>query len=351
MRLRQLAILMAALLAAACEKAPTEPMRDLDAEIASLSPGENTPFGSSPSTLRQLFRAAVEQAELERGRGAVQDLLKPLRELNEQARDALHAGDRPTAQARIAAIRDEELRLVLLLSGNGIAYRVLEDVGLELIEAKQGLEQAAGQGTDVSGPAVQAGEATLLLARANAAYADRDYKLSLDLGTRAAALINGIDHFLIGLNRIVGLEGLLQQAIARVARTQGTEGVSTLLAPLQTLREEAARAVRNGSRELARQKLGEVRTEQLRIIIDVLGDQTAGMVSGKVSRALAELRPVVGEAGGGTRVQRARRMLTEASDLNARAQKAIERGQYAPALDLALHAAGLVDAVRHLLPR
>lgn len=351
MRLRLVALVMAALWAAACEQAPTEPMPDLDREISSLSSTENAPFGSSPSTLRQLFRAAVEKAELERGRATVQSILAPLRELNDQAREALRAGDRPTAQARIAAIRTEELRLVLLFSGNGIAFKVLEDVGLELAEAKQGLDQAAEQGTDVSGPAVQASEATFLLSRANAAYADRDYKLSLDFSTQAAALVDGIDHFLIGLNRIVGLESLLQQAIARVARTQGTVGVSKVLAPLQLLREEAARAVRDGSRDLSRQKLEQVRAEQIRIIVDALGAPTAGMISGKVTSALDELQSILGTAGGGTRVQRARRMLMEANDLNGRARKAIEREEYTTALDLALHAAGLVDAVRHLLPR
>jgi len=44
-------------------------------------------------------------------------------------------------------------------------------------------------------------------------------------------------------------------------------------------------------------------------------------------------------------------MLNEAASLNARARTSYSSGNHATALDLASHAAGLVNALQHLFPK
>jgi hypothetical protein len=71
----------------------------------------------------------------------------------------------------------------------------------------------------------------------------------------------------------------------------------------------------------------------------------------QVDAAAAAARDRLAERSEPLTTDRVGRMLGQATDLNRRASRAADRGDFAEALDLASHAAGLVNAAQHLLPR
>jgi hypothetical protein len=80
-----------------------------------------------------------------------------------------------------------------------------------------------------------------------------------------------------------------------------------------------------------------------------MGDTVVDHVLDRVESGIASSRTRLSSITETSVAEHARRMLSEAADLNARAKALRTRGDNIGALDLASHAAGLVNALQHLV--
>jgi hypothetical protein len=308
-------------------------------------------YASSATSLSQLFRKAVDRIETEQGADAARRLLSEWRRLREDTREALTQGDRQAAQATIAALRAEEIRITRLVLGDAAIAKVIRDVSASLERVQAEWRQSSSGGKDVSRARSLASQVGELLADANAALDRDDPATALDRGTRASDMLDGLIHFLIALHRIPGLETIYSDMVARLGRERDAASVQALLSRVDQLDTEARDALRRGQRERARVRLEAVRKEQIRLVLSVQGPAVVTRLLNQVDASIALTRPqLAGHAEVGM-VQRAALMLGEAASLNTRARKALQSGDATAALDLGSHAASMINALQHLLPR
>jgi hypothetical protein len=339
-------LLVMAIGSAACDRTPTDP---------ALEPGLDLPqssvFAAAPTSLPRLLQRAIARVELQQGSAAVRRLLTDWRSLNDEAREALTDGDRQLAQSKIDAVRVEELRIVSTVLGAHGVQQVVREVALGLAHGRLDWGVAESAGKDLSQARDLADQVTRLLYNANRAIEVGDYPTALDHATRASDRLDGLTHFLIALYRIPGLETMFTDAVARVTRERGLAAAKTLVGASDQVNADARAALRSGDRERARQKLEAARKEQIRVVLRVSGPGVVAPLLAQVDAGIAATRPRIARLGDTRLAPRATRMLSEAASLRARARLALNRGDAATALDLASHAAGVVNALQHLLPR
>ena len=338
--------LMLALLAglAACDRTPTDP--GLEQALS----GSPAVFASSPTSLSQLFRRAASDLKRDPNTRAADQQLDRWRRLNDEARSALRAGDRQTAQLKIEAVRAEEIAVVVRVLGNRAVSRVVRDVAVSLARVRLDLTSAGAAGKDIARAGSHVKQAAELLLSANKALESFEYASALDHATRASELVDGVSHYLITLRRIGGLEVLFADAVAKLGRDRNSPAVTAMLLAHERWDAAARAALRQGDREQARQKLEAARTEQIRVVLFAFGPDVVRSLIDQVDVGMQATRKRLHLAEPAA-AQRAAGMLTEAASLNARAASANNRRDVATALDLASHAAGLVNALQHLLPR
>jgi hypothetical protein len=213
------------------------------------------------------------------------------------------------------------------------------------------LANAEAAGKDVLRARQLAVPVSDLLQRADRAWQTRDAALALDLATQASDRLDEVTHFLIAMDRIPALETLYTDVIATVRRERGPEGVARLLAPLDHLNEAARAAMLAADRARATRLLEAARREQIRIILELRGNGVVATMTDAVDAKLTMTRQRLNGFEESRLIEHAQRMLAEASDLNTRARQLHVRGDHAGALDLASHAAGLTNAIQHLMPR
>ena len=345
-----LVLLIAAAVFAACDRTPTDPA--LSDPVAALLAGtsETSVYAASPTSLHSLFGVAVHRTIQNQGSAGVVREFGNLQRLTDEARGALKGGDRLSSQARVAAVRAEEIRTVLRVLGPNTASRVTAEVGAGLGKVRIDLIALEAAGTDVSRPkqsSVQVGE---MLQKANRALENRDIPAALDYATQASDLLDGVLHSMIALRRIPALETLFADATAKYERVRGADALHELLARFDQTNLEALVALRAGDRVVATQKLEAARREQIRIVLSVLGSDVVGALLQKVSMGIDSTRTRISTVADPVIAERARKMLAEAQSLNARARSALGARETAEALDLASHSAGLVNALQHLTP-
>lgn len=343
-------LLLAAVTFLGCDRTPTDPALDAEPVLLGESP-EAAVFAPSATSLEPLLRTAVASIERERGSSAARRMLADWQRLQAEARLAVRSGQRVDAQARVAAIRAEEIRIVLLVLGNHGARHVIEAVSAAHHRLRAELDSAAAAGRNVMRARQLAVPVSDLLQRAHRAWQARDAATALDLATQASDRLDEVTHFLIALDRIPALETLYAEVIATVERVRGRDGLTHLLGRLNQLNEEARAAMLAADRAAATRTLEAARREQIRIVLEQRGHGVVGPVIEAVDTMLASTRLRLKAMERSRLIEHAQRMLAEASDLNARARQLRLRGDHAGALDLASHAAGLVNAAQHLIPR
>ena len=333
-----------------CDRTPTDLALDgvIDAALLNASV-ENPVFAQSPTSLAQLLRSAIAKVESERGAGASRRLLENWQKLQDEARAAVRAGNRAEAMARIEAIRAEEIRIVLLVLGEPTAQRVISAVTAAESRLRSDLTRAEAAGKDVMRARELAVPVTTLLQQAVRALQARDPAKALDFATQASDRLDVVTHYLIALDRIPTVETLFADAVATVTREQGRDATTTLLATLNQLKDEARAAMLAGDRAETGRKLEAVRREQIRIVMELLGEGVVETMIQRVDAGIVSTRTRLANATEPRLVEHARRMLTEAVDLNARAKALRTRDDQIGALDLASHAAGLINALRHFV--
>lgn len=144
------------------------------------------------------------------------------------------------------------------------------------------------------------------------------------------------------------LDGLLHQAVDKVARDQGKEAASKLLAPLNQLLSDAAKAAKARDTATARQKLAAARTEEIRIIVSVLGSEAVGSYLASAADRAREWHQKLDDlARAGRDVAQGRVMLATADADIASAGAALKATppDATRALDLASQATDLLNAL------
>jgi hypothetical protein len=344
-------LLLFTLVLSGCDRTPTDPSLDTSDALLVEPAIRTSVYAQSSTSLSQLFRKAAIKVLLDHGRDGQRRVLASWRGLNEQADVALKTGDRHTAESRIAALRAEEITIVLRVLGDRVAERTARTVGASLAQAQVRLSAAEGKGSNVGRARLQAERVDALLFQAGAAVRAGDEARALDLATEASDALDGVVHFLISLDRIAGVETLFPEVVASVRRERGGVAARALTAKLEQLNVETGLALRRGNRDRSREYLELARREQIRIVLDALGASAVHRLTEQVDAAAIATRKEIAARSEPLTTDRIVRMLNEAADLNKRARRAAGTGDFATALDLASHAAGLLNAAQHVLPR
>jgi hypothetical protein len=342
-------LLLVVLLSAACDSTPSDPL-DPRTDIAALLNGDPA-AGTTPGlSLPGLVYSAVHKVYSEQGASAARALVTDLRRMEEQGREALTAAGREAPVDRLGSVRREEMRIVLQVFGDAIVPRIIDAV---LLEAVRLVEQV--DGAELSRMVVPRARELLAqvdgqLAEATAALARRDALTALDAATRAGASAEAARHVLAGARRITGLEELFERAAVQLQTERGAVESRAALAEYNALQRAAESVVRNGDRSRAHDALRAVRSEQIRLVLDVLGPAAVRQLVGEVAEGAGQVDQGIGAARqAGRDVARLERMSVVSRDMLQRAQAALETDDVGLALDLGSHAAGLVNAARSAL--
>jgi hypothetical protein len=334
------------LLLASCDAAPSDPL-DTRADLAALLNGPARGH-AAPHTVQGLLHAALHRVYSDHGASAARGLVSELRRLQDEARRAMAASDREATSLRLQAARAEELAIVLRVFGHPVAERVVTGVALDLARLTRAVDESEQAGRLLPRSRELLAQMALTLQEAHAALERREALAALDAATRAAAVGEAVGQDVSDARRIPALAELFDLAAARPGGAVGDGGgVEDALVRYRTLRQQANAAVRTGDRERAHRALEAVRAEQIRIVLDALGEQAAARLVTAVWQGVQELESELRAARSYSRdVARVERMVATARDMTVRARTALEAGNSASALDLASHAAGLINAGR-----
>jgi hypothetical protein len=332
------------LFVAGCDSAPSDPLDSRTDLSALLADGRAAAPGLS---LPGLVYSAVHRVYSEQGASAARALLADLRRLEQEVRAVSNGGNRGEAAAHGQALHAEEVRIVLRVYGDAIVSRVIEAVREDALRWALRVSAEEHAGRVVSGARELLARLDAQLAAAVTAQERGDAATALDAATRAAATGEVLRAALEDASRIDGLEDLFEKATQRLRSAQDAGGARSALARHAELYRAAEDAVRFGDGERAHAALKAVRDEQIRVVLAVLGPSSVERLLREASAGLAELKTMLqGAREAGRDVARLQRMAATSSDLLHRAVLARQAGDAEIALDLATHAAGLVNAAR-----
>ena len=327
-----------------CDRMPSDPGLDpeLDAALAAAEAAAGT---SAPHTLPDLLRQAITTTHEELGRDAARDVTRTWLRLSDEARSAVRSADRQSAYARLNEVHQEELRIVLHVFGNDVVGRTISAIEAGVAAARADLAEASRAGKDVARSANLVSDITADLAEARAAEARGEAERALDRATAAAVTLGAVRSFIGWLNRVEGLEALFPEAITRLEQGAGREA-ERVRSAIDLLTWRMQTALNSGDHVAARRASEDIRRQQIAIVLRVFGSGRVHRLTTDVGAAVAASRRRLDELEkSGRDVARHRRMLREAESLHERAVAALAGGDEATALDLASHAAGLVNTL------
>ncbi|MGQ0562074.1 MAG: hypothetical protein ACT443_09395 [Gemmatimonadota bacterium] len=344
------AVSLTTALMAACDRAPTGPELDEVAALLSLSKpsgAANSRIGNS--TLPALFRESIARVEAQQGRAGVEAQLSDWRRLQEELKTEAVMSSRAAIQARLEAVHEEELQVVLRVLGGRAITRALGEANVGLAEAQAHIAAAAASGEDMSAAQLVVEQVAAKITAARRAIAISQSREALAAASEAASQLAGLRYFLIDARRIPGLETLFPQAVTRLSAEARQGEAEKALKALEPLKARTSAALRTGDRSAAHELLAQLRSEQIRIVLSVLGKRSAAQLIERVDERAPEVAAKVAALEvKGRDIVRLERMVNESRDMGQRARAALEQGDAATALDLGSHAAGLLNAVQHL---
>jgi hypothetical protein len=342
-------VLLVAVLSAACDSTPSDPL-DPRTDVTALLDGSPA-AGSIPGlSLPGLVYSAVHKVYSEQGASAARALVTDLRRMEEQGREALTGAGQEPSVGRLGSIRREEMRIVLQVFGDAIVPRIIDAVVLEAVRVEQQVDDAEVAGMRLPRARELLAQVDGQLAEATAALAGRDALAGLDAATRAGASAEAARHVLAGARRINGLEELFERAAVQLQTERGAVESRAALAEYNSLQRAAESVVQNGDRSRAHDALRAVRSEQIRLVLDVLGPAAVRQLVVEVAEGAGQVDQGIGAARqAGRDVARLERMSAVSREMLQRAQAALDSNDVGLALDLGSHAAGLVNAARSAL--
>lgn len=313
------ALLGALATATACEDLPAGP-GGLDA----LAEGDVVTGGL---TLRELFAAALFRVQREEGTDSAVAVLSRWQASRDDG----------------SVAREIEAGTVVRAFGEEVVAQAAAVLAGEVREADLAASRVLANGSDLDLESVQRGleAAGVALSRARAESANSPVSALLVLDEAAVRLAE-IRVRLVTATGLPTLEALygraLEQAGERAVGARAAE--ETLLAAVDS-------AVATGGIDLRYEAQAALRRHRAAFAVEVLGDDVGNGILSDVGDELSRLRPQLDSLNNaGFDVARDRRMAEAAAAIAERAGGAMRDGDAVRALDLAAHAAGLVDELR-----
>jgi hypothetical protein len=330
-------LLLAASLLAACDSTPVDPS-DPRADLAVALFGEDAVAAAKvPMSLPGLVQSSIYRVYSEHGAAAARTVVADLRRLQELTRTASAITEFETLASRQRALHAEQLNLVLKVLGEDVAAAVITAVRDDSRRLHERLGSLTGDGAER--PRELLAHVAELIVDAESAFDSGARRVALDAATRAAALIDEARIAVAESRRVPGLDELF-----RMASRGATGADAAVLDTYRRLQQAAQEEIRAGDRLRAHEALAAVRAEEIRVTLHVLGEQAVHELVARTAHSLTEVRAELAYASGD--VSRLDRMAGSASELVERARLALLQDDAALALDLASHAAGLVNTVR-----
>ncbi|MBI4544232.1 MAG: hypothetical protein HY703_03455 [Gemmatimonadetes bacterium] len=358
------AAVAALLFSAACEREPTAP--EESGELAAAAAAGGFAAGQAGSTaaawhgqestftLEYLLRSALHKVRTEKGDSAARALKARLEALEAELRAAREAHDRERFERAQAALRAEQIKIVLEVLGNDVARQVVEGVSRALTEVRAQVAAARAAGKDVSKLDAGLARAAQVVDSASAALGRQQYDRALDLGTRAASLVSELRFAASVLDGsfivIPALERLVAEAYHKVVKEQGRDSARALVAKLEQLQKELREAKQAHDRERAERLQAAIRAEQIRVAVAVLGAAAPAHVLEATVKVLEAVNTQIAALkAAGKDVKRLEEAAAKAAELIRQARTALESQKLPEALHLATQAGHLVDSLRRTL--
>jgi hypothetical protein len=243
-----------------------------------------------------------------------------------------------------------EAETVVRAFGPGIADQALRVLRTEWQASAARAERSIAEGakSDAIRPALTA--ASRELARADAARRTNATE-SLLASALAADRLREMRRAILLADRMPVLEELFATAVARTRSESGPSAADTILHEQSRLNADAVAAVDTLDRGAEHQRLQSVREYQARVCSEVLGVATVSDYLARIEAGLRETEAVLKPLPISTEVTRLKRMQAAITNLTDRARAALTDGDGVRSIDLATHAAGLLNTLRDALVR
>jgi hypothetical protein len=363
-------VLLLAIVAAGCEWAPGGPV----AEEATFSVGLDWGTAGLPLlrsehelSLEQLHRRALQRAAREQGAAAAQALqsrLQPVREAmrGEAVRDEAVPGSGQAgaaavtgaphdaalvAGARHGALRAEMASIVLEVLGPEMPQRVVEGAAPALAAAAAQVADARQAGRPTSVLERMLPHATSSLNEARAAL-DADKPIhALQFATDAVLVAGRVRMRAAGPVTAPTMPRLLAQAWAHAVTDRGQAAATALFAPMREKNAALKASLRTRELGTVRAAQEALRSEQIHLVVTVLGATAPEQVLDDAARVIEERATRAESMKLADRdVSRIEAVLRDAAELHAAGVAALDAGNHSEALDLALQAADRVIHTR-----
>jgi hypothetical protein len=347
-------VLVLAIVAAGCEWAPAGPV----AEEATFSVGLDWGTAGMPLlrsehelSLEQLHRRAVQRAAREEGAAAAQALQGRLQPVHEAVRETVpepgqvDAG--AVAGAPHGALRTEMASIVVEVFGPEMPQRVIEEAVPLLAGAERSIADAREAGGPTSVLERMLTHATSRLNEARAALDDAKPIHALQLATDAVLVAGRVRMRAAGPVTAPTMPRLLAQAWAQAVTDRGQAAATALFAPM--LEKNAALKASLRTRELGTVRAAQeaLRSEQIHLVVTVLGATAPEQVLDDAARVIEERATRAESMKLADRdVSQIEATLRDAAELHAAGVAALDAGNHSQALDLALQAADRVVHTR-----
>lgn len=325
---------------AACEDLPAGP--DLEALVESRGRA-----GASGLSLQDLFAVAVVRVQRTEGADSATAVLARWRDASEMPVDG---GAEALSESR-EQVRALEAETVLRAFGPAVVDQAHHVVSSELGQLRPAAERAIRQegGSHRVQQAMDSADAALDEAVRLRGASPPDALVAV---ARAADRLDALRTALTDARRFPTLEELHAEALGSLRAAGERARADSAQAAIDAAETAARDAQTAGSVDRAYVALEEARTARARMVAEALGPERAARLNAALHEAAAELRAGLEDRQARSLdVSREWRMLLTATDLLQRADAALADDEPHRAIDLATHAAGLINELRRQLAR
>jgi hypothetical protein len=315
----------------ACEHLPTD-SAGLDA-LQEVRQG-----GALNLSLHDLFTASLVRVRTGEGSDSAEAILARW--------NALRAG----ADDTIMAARPVEAETVVRAFGPGIADQALTVLRAEWQESAARVERSIAEGarSDALRPSLET--ASRELARAQVARRTSATE-SLLASALAADRLRETRRAIQVAERMPVLEELFATAVARTRRVSGPSAAQSIIEEQGRMTADAVASVDTLGLGEEHQRLQSVREYQARVCSEALGMDAIRDYVERIEAGTRATEAVLKPLPISTEVTRFKRMQAAITNLTDRARAALVEGDSVRSLDLATHAAGLLNTLRDALQR
>jgi hypothetical protein len=353
-------VLLLAIVAAGCEWAPAGSVAEEATFFVGLDWGTaGMPLLRSERelSLEQLHRRALQLAAREEGAVAAQALqsrLQPVREAVPepgQAGAAAVAGA-PHGAAAVSgaphgALRAEMARIVLEVFGPELPQRVIEGTAPALAAAAGQIADAGKAGGPTAVLERMLTHATSRLNEARAALDEDNPIHALQFATDAVRVAGRVRMRAAGPVTAPTMPRLLAQAWAQAVSDRGQAAATALFAPMREKNAALKASLRTRELGTVRAAQEALRSEQIHLVVTVLGATAPEQVLDDAARVIEERATRAESMKLAERdVSQIEATLREAAEMHAAGVAALDAGNHIGALDLALQAADRVVHTR-----